>query len=215
MEMAIGYKAIGMILLAGQVVGLSAFPVKHRHLHGNCSGDLEVSAAGVSYTGAKKHAWTWKLQDIRELKLAPDRVEVLTYHADNEFIGAVPVGQLYAALKGVMDQRLVMEAVEPADGAVWSAPVKRRGGADGALAFGSDAIVYTSGARDESRTWRYRDIDNISSTGPLELTITTFERAWEHYADRKDFHFELKQPISEAQYNEIWLLVEKKNGRIP
>ena len=92
--------------------------------------------------------------------------------------------------------------------------MKHRGGADGSLAFGADGIVYASPARDESRTWRYRDIDNISSSGPFQLTVTTFERALADYNDRKEFNFELKQPITEAKYNELWLLVEKKNGRI-
>jgi hypothetical protein len=115
-----------------------------------------------------------------------------------------------------MDRRLVMEAGQ-AEGQsyIWSASVKHRGGAGGSLAFGDDGIVYTSAARDESRTWRYQDIDNISTSGPFQLTLTTFERALAHYSDRKDFNFELKQPITEAKYNELWLLVEKKNRRIP
>ena len=213
--MAIGYKIAGLVLLMGQAGGLSAFPVEHRHRNGNCTGDLEISAAGVSYAG-QKHAWTWKLEDIRELKLAPNRVYVLSYHGSYDFRGKVPVQRLYAALKGIMDQRLVVEAAEALSGrATWTVPVKRRGGADGSLAFGNDAIVYKSAKRDESRTWRYKDIDNISTSGPLEFTITTFERSLANYSDRKDFNFELKQPITEAKYNELWLLVETKNGRIP
>jgi hypothetical protein len=37
------------------------------------------------------------------------------------------------------------------------------------------------------------------------LTITTLE---------KGFNFQLKQPITEARYNQLWLQIEKKNGRI-
>ena len=46
-----------------------------------------------------------------------------------------------------------------------------------------------------SRTWRYQDIENISSSGPFQLTITTFERAKTHYGDLKGFNFELKRPL--------------------
>jgi hypothetical protein len=230
MEMAIGSKAGCLILAAcawavGQVSDLpgsrtAEFPVQHKHLKGSCAGVLKVDAAGVSFAGPKKHAWRWKTEDIRELKLAPDGVYVLSYRGGYDFRGDVPAQELYGMLKGVMDQRLVMAAVEAVPGGrppahVWSVPVKHRGGADGSLAFDGDVIVYASPARDESRTWRYQDIDKISSSGPFQLTLTTFERALAHYNDRKEFNFELKQPISEAKYNELWLLVEKKNGRIP
>ena len=63
-----------------------------------------------------------------------------------------------------------------------------------------------------SRTWRYSDIDNISSSGPFQLTITTFER--EGNGDRKAFNFALKERISEATYNAIWLQIQQKNGKL-
>ncbi len=95
---------------------------------------LTVDTNGVSYAGPKKHHWRWKLADIRELKLAPDGVYVLSYHGAYDFRGAAPAAQLYGMLAAVMDQRLVMEAAPAVPGtpplpAVWSAPVKHRGGA--------------------------------------------------------------------------------------
>jgi hypothetical protein len=47
------------------------------------------------------------------------------------------------------------------------------------------------------------------------LTITTFELAPWHYGDRKEFNFRLKEPITEARYNELWLHIERKNGKLP
>ncbi len=87
-------------------------------------------------------------------------------------------------------------------------------GSQGTLVFGPDSIVYSTTIRDDSRTWRYADNDSISSSGPFQLTITTFERARTQYGSRKGFDFELKQPITEARYNEIWLRIENKTGRI-
>ena len=217
--MAIDSKAGCLILLAAAWASAAEFPVRHTHIKGNCEGVLKVDTSGVSFAGQKKHVWHWKLQDIRELKLAPDGVYVLSYYGRYDFKGKTPVQQLYAMLKGTMDQRLVMQAVETAPAghplpSTWSVAVKHRGGADGSLVFGDDIIEYASAARDESRTWRYQDIDNISSSGPFQLTVTTFERAMAHYNDRREFSFELKEPITEAKYNQLWLLVEKKNGRI-
>ena len=111
-----------------------------------------------------------------------------------------------------MDQRLVA-AVEPPANAlepppIWPVPVKHVrpiAGTEGTLSFAPDGVTYATASRNEARTWRYDDIETISSSGPFQLSIDTME---------KGFHFQLKQPITEARYNELWLHIERKNGRI-
>ena len=76
-------------------------------------------------------------------------------------------------------------------------------GTQGTLTFGGNAVVYDTPIA--PRTWRYSDIQFISSAGPFQLTITTLE---------KQFDFQLKQAINESTYNQLWLDIEKKNGRI-
>jgi hypothetical protein len=66
-------------------------------------------------------------------------------------------------------------------------------------------VAYRTLTRDQSRTWRYTDIRTLSSADAFELTIATRE---------KDFHFQLKQPIDEARYNQLWLRIEQQNRRI-
>jgi len=72
------------------------------------------------------------------------------------------------------------------------------------LQVGTSQIVYKSAKKGETRTWRYEDIDNISSSGPFSLTITTFERAKLDYGSRRQFNFQLKQRLEEARYNDLW-----------
>ena len=115
-----------------------------------------------------------------------------------------------------MDQRFVAALPEPGTEA-FSVPVKhlkRISGSEGTLAFGEDYIAYFTNSEGDSRTWRFSDIDSISSSGPFQLTITTFERARSHYGDRKGFNFELKQALTETRYNQLWLQIERKNGKI-
>ena len=214
--MAFGKAASGLILAAlwGQC---EQFPMRHEHLRKGCAGTLTVDAQGVRFTGAQKHAWAWNFQDIQQLTLSPGSIRILTYKdsklrlgADREyhFTGKVPAQALYALLRDRMDQRLVA-AVPRASGLPgFSVPVKHLGrimGSEGELSFGADTIAYSTPATDASRTWRYTDIDTISSSGPFQLTLTTLEKA---------FNFQLKQPITEARYNELWLQIERKNGRI-
>jgi hypothetical protein len=213
-------------MLAG-ALALSAaqFPVHHEHLpkvQTGCNGELKVDADGVSFKGHGRHAWTWKYEDIQQLTLSPEAIRIVTYEdrrarlgADSryDFTGRIPAVALYADLKTRMDQRLVAELGQAAGAPevgepLWSAPVKhlRAGtGSQGRLVVGVDAILYTSPARGDSRTWRYADITNISSSGPFQFTIVTLE---------KTFNFQLKQPITEAGYNRIWLTIEKNNRRI-
>jgi len=181
------------------------------------AGVLTVDESGVSYAGAKAQRWSWKYQDIQRLTLSPDRVAVLTYRdnpyllgADRryEFTGKIPALGLYDLLKGRLDQRFVAALAETTFPVRFSVPAKHLlpiTGSEGALLFGADAIAWSTASKDDSRTWRYQDIANISSSGPFDLSITTLE---------KTFHFQLKQPLAESRYNELWMEIEKKNGKI-
>jgi hypothetical protein len=119
------------------------------------------------------------------------------------------VEELYRLWKTRMDQRFVAALPQPVNGG-FSIPVKHLGhtfGTQGTLAIGDETIVYSTAAPNDSRTWRYSDIQSVSSSGPFQLTITTFERT-------NGFNFQLKEPITEARYNQLWLEIEKRNGRI-
>lgn len=215
----------GCLFLAGAAMASAAqFPVRHEHWHDHCDGILTVDEKGVSFAGPKKHAWNWQYRDIQQLTLSPDRVSVVTYQDSKllpgaervyRFSGKVPAAELYALLKDRLDQRFVAALEQGASVPAWTFPVKLLGrmrGSEGTLAIDSNAVVYSTPAKDGSRTWRYSDIDNIGSSGPFQLTITTFER--EGIGDRKAFHFALKERITEAVYNAIWLQIQQKNGKI-
>jgi hypothetical protein len=224
-------KTAGCIILAGVAMASAAqFPVRHEHWQDHCDGVLTVDEQGVSFAGPKKHQWSWKYRDIEQLTLSPGRVTVVTYK-DNKlllgadrsyrFTGKAPAAELYALLKDRLDQRFVA-ALAPDSGQdaglpAWTFPVKHLGritGSEGTLTFGAEAVIYSTPAKDDSRTWRYSDIDNIGSSGPFQLTVTTFERDKYTLGDRKGFNFELKERITEAAYNEIWMRIQKKNGKI-
>jgi len=218
--MAFG-KTAGCLILAGAVMASAAqFPVRHEHWHGHCNGVLTIDAQGVAFRGPKKDAWSWTYRDIRQLTLAPDMVSVETYEDPKlpfggervyRFAGAVPAAELYALLKDRLDQRFVAALPAPlANTPAWSFDVKLVGhkGAEGTLTINSTGAMFSTPAKDASRTWLYRDIDNISSSGPFRMTITTFELGG------KEFQFELKEAICEATYNAIWLQIQHRTGKI-
>lgn len=197
-------------------------------------GTLTVSDTGIAFDetgkGGKKpkhpQEWRWAYQDIQQLKISPKSLTVLSYKDNPWKVGAdrqydfdlVSEGSFtgaYELLKNRLDQRLVAEIPDKVAQPLWEIPVKhllRFGGDEGVLQVGSAAIVYKSQKEEESRTWRYEDIDSISSSGPFQLTITTFERAKTHYGNLKGFNFELKQRLEDATYNELWLRLNRSKG---
>jgi len=177
-------------------------------------GTMTVDEQAIAFQGVKD-SWRWSYPDIDELKLGEHSVRV-TAGRTYEFRGDVPAA-VYALWKDRRDQRFVAELADHGVQPDLRIGVKHhigRSSADGVLEFGRDRIVFASARPDDSRTWRISDIENISSSGPFELTIVTFERARLDYGDRKQFTFQLKEALSEDRYNELWLKINRQNRRI-
>ena len=232
-------KAIGALLAVVLAAASAAFgeqqfrfEARHEHLRKNGHGKLLIDEKGVSFEEAGKkgkksgHVWQWAYQDIQQLEMSPKTLRVLTYKddkwklgADREYrfdlAGGGSFSEAYAFLKGRLDQRFVAALPDRGVKVLWELPVRhllRLGGSEGILGFGEDRVVYTADRKDESRTWRYADIENVSSSGPYQLTITTFERARSHYGNLKGFNFQLKQKLDDNRYNELWMEVNQANG---
>ncbi|MCE5306781.1 MAG: hypothetical protein LLG20_03990 [Acidobacteriales bacterium] len=212
-----------VILLAARAfaAGELRFQVRHEHLRKGCPGILRVDEQGITFEGEpskKRHAWRWEFSDIQQLKIEPQRMAVLTYEdrkwrlgADRGFEFTLPAGvsfgSAYRLLKDRLDQRLVAALAEERDTVLWKLPVKRAGrikGAQGTLVVSTTRVTFETAEPGASRTWRYSDLDNISSSGPFEFTVTTYERSRTDYGSLKSFHFQLKQPLTEDRYNDLW-----------
>jgi hypothetical protein len=202
--------------------------------HPRAAGTLTLTDSGVSFqeqykagkTPKHPHAWHWDYQDIEQLKVEPKALTVVTYKSNKWKLGAHQAyhfdlaseqtfNKAAAFLKQRLDQRFVAVVSDDASSFLWEIPAKHRmrlGGDEGVLQVGTSEIVYKSAKQGESRTWRYEDIDNIARNGPFDLMITTFERARLDYGSRKQFNFELKRPLDEARYNDLWLRLNQSKG---
>jgi hypothetical protein len=210
-----GKKATRLILM-GALSAAAALPAEIRFeaRYKKHPGTMTVDEQAIAFQGVKD-SWRWSYPDIDELKLGEHSVRV-TAGRTYEFRGDVPAA-VYALWKDRRDQRFVAELADHGVQPDWRIGVKHhigRSSADGVLEFGRDRIVFASARPDDSRTWRISDIENISSSGPFELTIVTFERARLDYGDRKQFTFQLKEALSEDRYNELWLKINRQNRRI-
>ncbi len=195
------------------------FPARHEHLRKSCAGALTIDDRGVSFREtdskrAKQHSWTWTYGDIQQLELSPKRLRILTYQdsrwrpgADRELTFTGDFAPAYPLFKDRLDQRFVAALPDADVKPLWEVPVKHLGfvrGAQGTLVVAEDRIVFKTEGQSGARTWRYKDIDNISTSGPFNLTLTTYERARFDYSNRREFNFQLKEPLDERRYNELW-----------
>ena len=225
-------KAVGALITLALAVSAQdlRFEVRHDHLRKGGAGTLTLTAQGIAFEEAvphrHPHAWKWAFQDIQQLTIAPRRLTVLTY-IDNrwragadrtyrfDLLAGEDFGKAWALLKGKLDQRLVAALPEPGGAALWRMPAKhllRFGGEHGTLAARAEGLVFETDRRNQSRTWRWEDVENVSTSGPFQLTVTTFERARTHYGDLKGFNFQLKQRLETARYDDLWRRVHAAQG---
>ena len=237
-EQRAGALLIGLVMaptiFAQQAYRYEAWRGHRRLLHIGTTRDagvLEITESGLSFVEAQQHGnhartWHWSYQDIHQLRMGTTSLDVLTYQANRWKAGAEreyefdlvsdkTFGDAYLFLKSRLDQRFVATIADGVADVLWEVPVKhllRFGEDEGMLQVSANEIVYNSPTRNASRTWRYQDIENISTSGPFQLTVTTFERATLHFGDLKWFNFELKSPLVEARYNGLWLRVNESKG---
>ena len=209
------------------------FKARHDHSLKSCTGTLRLTEQAVLYQEINKdkqekdlHHWQWNYQDIEQLSISRDKVVVLTYEdrkwllgMDKKYEFTLTDGEsfrsAYDFLKDRLDQRFVAAIAEADIKTLWQIPVKQLGrirGSEGILIIGEDRIAYKTDVKGESRAWRYPDIENLSTSGPFQFTLTTFERAKFHYGDLRGFNFQLKQRLNEDSYNDLWRRINASKG---
>ena len=196
--------------------------VVHDHWRKSCSGALAITEAGVSFDGTE-HRWNWNWSDIQQATLSSGELRILTYRDSLWKLGAdrevelklpadTPLTDYDATLRQGLSMRYVARFSRPADSPEWSLAAKhlsRFGGVLGVLESTPEGLTFRAEKPDESRTWRWGDIEKVSSAGPYELTLTTYERARLHYGSRRDFTFQLREALTPARFQQLWERVER------
>lgn len=216
------------------------YQVRHHRVLKNHDGVLTIGETGIAYqrtlskgnwsAGEKKasklESVQFDYQDIQELWVSPDMLRLVTYAdrkwlpgVDKEFEFLLPKGQsfdsAYAMLKDKLDRRFVAAVADSQPDAIWELPVKLLGtlqGSEGVLQVARDRVVYKTGRSRQSRTWRLQDIENVSTSGRYQLTLTTYERAKTQYGSMKGFNFQLKRPLDEKRFDALWKRVNQDKG---
>ncbi len=170
-------------------------------------GMLRVSDSSIEFE-QKDRVHEWKLGDIRQLTLGNATVRVQTYEGRNRqytftLVPKALADKWYPVFREKLDQRFVAALADDSVAPEWRLSAKLRRNVEGEIVVGADRIVFRATRDAESRTWRIGDIESIASAGRFDFTITTRE---------KEFHFDLKEALSEAHYQELWFKVNRAQG---
>jgi hypothetical protein len=212
----------GLILCVTFALGATTqtYDVRHKHLRNGGPGVLRIDENSISFEepGKKaKHSRTWKYDDIQELILGPETLRIVTYEDNRWELGrdrvyvfdrmpASVAVDWYPVFRARLDARFVAALADEPAKPEWRIPAKLvhgRSGSQGVVLVGADRVVYESSRDGESRTWRIGDLENVSSSGNFDLTITTYER---------EFRFQLKQAMGEERYQDLWMRVNQARG---
>jgi hypothetical protein len=220
---------LSMGLAAAAIAQPMSYEVRHKHARKGAVGRLLVTDSGIAFeeTGKKlKHSRQWSYPDIEQLTLRDDSLSILTYEDVRWQLGRdriydfdrLPDGAsaaLYRFFRQRLDQRFVAVLADTDMKPLWQTGAKLLqglSGSEGMLLVGADQIVFQSRAKSASRTWRLKDIDMVSSSGPFDLAITTLERMSWHRGSPSEMRFQLKEALSENHYQELWRMVNQTRG---
>ena len=217
-----------------------SYEVRHHRALKDHAGVLTIDEKGVAYhqvvpEGKRKkepkkppklESVRFDYQDIQELWVSPEKLVLVTYKdrkwllgVDKEFEFFLPKDKSFEAaymmLKDKLDRRFVAAIADSQAATLWELPVKLLGklqGSEGVLQVGPDHIVFKTDRPRQSRTWRYEDIENVSTSDRYQLTLTTYERAKTHYGSMKGFNFQLKQPLDDKRFQMLWKRLNQDKG---
>jgi len=191
----------------------------HRGLR-KASGTLIINGAGLEFRPDKGRSIRWDFVDIQTLYVLPRRITVTGYEKRRRILpkklvsGTVtlPGAQQFRfdlgtnlpptvaaeLAKGV--RRPVRNGDPPqGDASIATIPAHHRTGlggtkSNGILRFRDEGIDYVANSVHDSRSWRWADIQTLSSPDPFHLTV---------FGYLETYSFDLKQPLQQKIYDRL------------
>lgn len=182
-------------------------------------GTLAIDENGVKFRSEGGREQRWGLTDIRTAFIAPHRLIVETYvnrslHRPGEqryefdLTQAVPPSVAAELAIGIArpSQNAVTDSGTPA---IASIPAHHRalaGGTNGVLRFRKDGIDYVTASKEDSRSWRWADLQTLSDPDPYHLFI---------FGYRDTYTFDLKAPLPRGLFDRAADEIYAHNQSLP
>jgi hypothetical protein len=189
-----------------------------------------------------RHSRTWRDDDIKRLAISRDNLRVTVYEAspvpiiprkapftdgksirhgsEHDYLFRLREGeimpQVVRALLARFNRPIETSVLPNAEAGklLFELPVfhrHRAGGKSGMLRVYEQSVVFRAEATGDSRFWRYADIRDIGQLGRYQFELATWEGQFG--VDGKSYIFDLKRPLTEAEYESLWKKVYEQGRR--
>ncbi len=180
-----------------------------RHRFGSVAGTLKIDADGIEFQSPKNRPVNLPFGQIQTLDLYTRRAIVSTYEKRGRFRPGVRRYRfdlqtaMPPSVAAEVSERLGRPArngnPEPDSPAFSIIPAQHRtafGGtkSNGVLRFGKGGIEYVTRSPKDSRSWRWADIQTLSSLDPYRVVV---------FGYRDTYSFGLKQPMTRDLFNRL------------
>jgi len=166
----------------------------------NEHGNLLIDRNGVEFRAGNASSWHWAFGEIQTIFIAPHRLVLKTYinrslHRPGQREYRFDLAQTLPPTVAASIAEAVARPSQNADPdpnrqAIAIIPARHRAfssGTNGVLRFWVGGIDYVTTSREDSRSWRWADLQTLSDPDPYHLFI---------FGYRDTYTFDLKAPIS-------------------
>jgi hypothetical protein len=125
------------------------------------------------------------------------------------------VGDLLARFNRPIETSVIPTGETESGNLLFEVPVfhrHRAGGRSGELRVYERYVVFNAADSGDSRFWRYSNIRDIGNLGRYQFEIATWEGQFG--VDGKSYVFDLKRPLTEAEYESLWKKVYEQGRRM-
>ena len=178
-------------------------PAKLRRAVGSEKGDLLVGANGIEFRSGKGQTLKLSYLEMQTFHLSPHSLVIETYQNRKKHMPGVERlrFEMTESVSPQVAADLTKEVQRPSQNAVPDPaaqgiviPAHHRslaGGTNGILRFRDGGIDYVTGTPDDSRSWRWADLQTLSSPDPYHLLA---------FGYRDTYSFDLKELLPQSLY---------------
>ena len=182
-------------------------PAKLKRRLGATSGTLLIDAASVEFRPTNGDSRRWPMAEIETLDLRSRRMLLTGYERHGglrlgtrsfrfdlgETMPASVAADL-AARVGKPTRNRNPETKAPAFGTMPAHHRTPRGGSNGTLRFRDNGVDYVTQRANDSRSWRWADIQTLSNLDPYHLVLSGY---------LETYSFDLKEPLPRELYDRL------------
>jgi len=178
-------------------------PAKLHRAVGSEKGDLLVGANGIEFRSGKGQTLKLSYLEMQTFHLSPHSLVIETYQNRKKHMPGVERlrFEMTESVSPRVAADLAREVQRPSQNAVPDPaaqgiviPAHHRsfaGGTNGILRFRDGGIDYVTGTPDDSRSWRWADLQTLSSPDPYHLLA---------FGYRDTYSFDLKELLPQSLY---------------